>query len=95
MSFKGNGGKSDSGNIGDRIPAVFHYRRRGGSGLRITHPINGDVNYAVTYNSVSSQEWYNVVIQQISIRGKVRVYSQRRNIIQTSLSVLRSLIYFL
>ena len=69
IAFKGNGGKSNSGKIGDRIPAIFLNKK---GFLHFTNAVNGNRNYVFNFHPIELNKWYSITIEQISENGKVR-----------------------
>ena len=70
LDFKGNGGTREKGKHGDRIPTVLHEKKN--KELIFCSSVNGNENYHIKYK-VDLKKWYNIIIEQISIDGKVRM----------------------
>ena len=68
ISFKGNGGKKDLGNHGDRIPCVFMNRN---GRLHFRSSVSANSNYKLN-SPVPLKKWLHVIIEQKSSSGKVR-----------------------
>ena len=69
LGFIGNGGTSFCCKHGDRIPNV---ELRINKYLYFESSVNGKGNYHIKYK-VDLKKWYNIIIEQISINGKVRM----------------------
>ena len=69
ISFKGNGGTSNIGKIGDRIPAIFMNRKRY---MHFSNAVNGNRNYRFNLPSITVNKWYSITIQQKRENGKVK-----------------------
>ena len=67
LAFKGNGGRGDNRNYGDRVPAIF-YRQDGY--LHITCAVNGKKSYPVNVR-IDLGRWYRIDIEQANLHGKV------------------------
>ena len=71
LVFKGNGASRNSGKNGDRIPGIWmHQSLR--YGLLFTNSVNGKANFYFNNYSVKLNKWYNIVIEQTEVKGKVR-----------------------
>ena len=71
LVFKGNGASKNSGRNGDRIPGIWmHQSLR--YGLLFTNSVNGNANFYFNNYSVKLNKWYNIVIEQKEVKGKVR-----------------------
>ena len=70
ISFKGNGGTSDKGNHGDRIPSVNF----DGQQLEFVSSVNGDPHYVVRFDKkIELDTWYNIIVAQVLKNNKVRI----------------------
>ena len=79
ISFKINGGKSNSGKMGDRIPAIFLNNKKGF--LHFTSGVNRNRNHAFNFNSIKLKKWFSIAIQQTRENGKVREIEKKKNYI--------------
>ena len=71
LSFKGNGATSECCQPGDRAPAVFLQEHK--KLLVFSNTVNGNGGYAFHWNKkVELNKWYKIIIEQISINGKVK-----------------------
>ena len=71
LSFKGNGATSHCCQPGDRAPAVFLQENK--KLLIFSNTVNGNGGYAFHWNKkVELNKWYKIIIEQISINGKVK-----------------------
>ena len=71
LSFKGNGATSDCCQPGDRAPAVFLQENK--KFFVFTNTVNGNGKYAFHWKKkVELNKWYKIIIEQISINGKVK-----------------------
>ena len=68
ISFKGNGETSNYGTIGDRIPAILLSKPH--SMLKITNTVDRNSDYHF-YFKIELNHWYNIIIEQKSVNGKV------------------------
>ena len=69
ISFKGNGGTSNMGKIGDRIPAIFMNRK---GSLHFTSAVNGNRNHVFDFKPIKLNNWYSIAIEQKRENGKVK-----------------------
>ena len=70
LSFKGNGAKESCCQPGDRAPAIFLQNNK--KYLVFSHPVNGNGKYSSHWDKkVKLNKWYKIIIEQISINGKV------------------------
>ena len=70
LSFKGNGAKGSCCQPGDRAPAIFLQNNK--KYLVFSHPVNGNGKYSSHWDKkVRLNKWYKIIIEQISINGKV------------------------
>ena len=69
ITFKGNNGKNDCCNIGDRIPMILYGDKR----IVFAHSVNGNGNHYFHFN-IDFQRWYNIIIRQRERNGKVFCY---------------------
>ena len=67
ISFKGNEGKKDLGNHGDRIPAVFMNKN---GRLHFRSSVSGNTNHKLS-SAVQLKKWLRVVIEQNLSNEKV------------------------
>ena len=70
ISFKGNGGKKNSGSHGDRIPAVFMNNGR----LHFRTSVSGNSNYPLN-SAVPLKRWLHVIIEQNYLNKKVKYFN--------------------
>ena len=70
IAFKKDGGESNLGKIGDRIPAVFLNKKRGS--LHFASGVNGKRNHNFDFISIKLKKWFGIVIEQTRDKGKVR-----------------------
>ena len=71
LSFKGNGATSDCCQPGDRAPAVFLQENK--KLLVFSTTVNGNGGFTFHWNKkVELNKWYKIIIEQISINGKVK-----------------------
>ena len=71
LSFKGNGATSECCQPGDRAPAVFLQENK--KLLVFSTTVNGNGKYTFDWNKkVELNKWYKIIIEQISINGKVK-----------------------
>ena len=71
LSFKGNGATSECCQPGDRAPAVFLQENK--KLLLFSNTVNGNGGYTFHWNKkVELNKWYKIIIEQISINGKVK-----------------------
>ena len=68
LSFKSDGGARNLGQIGDRIPAIL-FNKKGF--LHFTSGVNGNSNHVFNFDSIKSNKWYSIVIEQKRVKGKV------------------------
>ena len=68
LSFKGNGASTVNDNYGDRIPSI---RVRNDGYLYLISSVNGDNSY-IEKTEIDLNEWYNIIIEQKLINGKVQ-----------------------
>ena len=69
LAFKSDGGASNSRKIGDRIPAIFMFKK---GFLHFTSGVNRKRNYNFNFNSIKLSKWYSITIEQTREKGKVR-----------------------
>ena len=68
LSFRGNGASTDNDNYGDRIPII---RVRNDGYLYLISSVKGDNSYIVKIE-IDLNNWYNIIIEQKLINGKVQ-----------------------
>ena len=71
LSFKGNGAKESCCQPGDRAPAVFLENKE--RYLVFSNPVNGNGKYSYKFRELELNQWFKIIIEQISINGKVRI----------------------
>ena len=70
LSFKGNGATSACCQPGDRVPAIFLQNNK--KFFVFSNTVNGN-DYTFNWNKkVELNKWYKIIIEQISINGKVK-----------------------
>ena len=71
LSFKGNGAKESCCRPGDRAPAIFLENKE--KYLVFSNPVNGNGKYSYKFRELELNQWFKIIIEQISINGKVRI----------------------
>ena len=70
ISFKGNGGTSDKGNHGDRIPSINFDGQR----LEFVSSVSGNPHYVTRSDKkIELDTWYNIIVAQVLKNSKVRI----------------------
>ena len=69
IAFRGNGGRSDCCEIGDRIPAIFLFNPT--MTLHITHSVRQTGNHWFNFD-INLNTWYNIIIEQKFVHRKVK-----------------------
>ena len=73
LAFRGNGATCDQCIIGDRIPALFLNNKGTGKGrdgeIQLSNTVENSKDYF--HFKIELNHWYNIVIEQNSINGKV------------------------
>ena len=69
LAFKGNGGRSDCCEIGDRIPAIFLYNPT--MTLNFANSVRQNGNYWFDFK-INLNTWYNIIIEQKFVHRKVK-----------------------
>ena len=76
LAFKGNGGRSDCCEIGDRIPAIFLYNPT--MTLNFANSVRQNGNYWFDFK-INLNTWYNIIIEQKFVHRKVKRKYERFN----------------
>ena len=76
LAFKGNGGKSNCCNHGDRIPDIALNKN---GKLRVSNSVSGNKKHQFITN-VGLNKWYNITVEQKQSNEKVNAHLLFKNI---------------